>query len=197
MNEATLNQISYIKKLLEKKLFPGNPDALAQTLTTLTKSEASMLIGKLLACPWKSTAPAVPVPAPKNPAPVTPINNVPKTPKIGEGHYAVVDNDGVLKFYSVQVPEDGQWKGYTFLAYEAGDRYMPIKDRAERNRIFELIAKNPEEAMKEYGRKIGKCGHCHRKLTDQESRDRGIGPICAGIVTRRFQNWGKEHHDVR
>ena len=35
------------------------------------------------------------------------------------------------------------------------------------------------EAMATYGREIGRCGACHRRLTDQVSRDRGIGPVCA------------------
>lgn len=34
------------------------------------------------------------------------------------------------------------------------------------------------EAMLRYGRLIGACGHCGRTLTNQESRDAGIGPVC-------------------
>jgi hypothetical protein len=30
-----------------------------------------------------------------------------------------------------------------------------------------------------YGQQIGRCGVCNRTLTDQVSRDRGIGPHCA------------------
>lgn len=42
------------------------------------------------------------------------------------------------------------------------------------------IATDPREAMLNFGRKIGRCGHCGRVLTNQASREAGIGPICAG-----------------
>lgn len=34
------------------------------------------------------------------------------------------------------------------------------------------------ESMILFGQKIGRCGHCGRQLTNQESREAGIGPIC-------------------
>ncbi len=34
-------------------------------------------------------------------------------------------------------------------------------------------------AMAAYGREIGRCGRCHRSLTDEVSRSEGIGPECA------------------
>jgi hypothetical protein len=183
MENATLNQISYIKKLLNMKAV-ASPGAITSTIPTLTKKTASDLIGILLKLPWKNT------PAPVPSVPPAPVK---QTPKIGEGYYALTDPlDGVLKFYRVSVPDKGHWVGCTFLAQMASERHMPIRDKNERNRIFELIAKNPEAAMREYGKHIGKCGHCHRALTDADSRARGIGPVCAGIVTRRFEGWGKE-----
>ncbi len=41
------------------------------------------------------------------------------------------------------------------------------------------IAKDPDEAMLNFGRKIGRCGHCGRVLTNQASREAGIGPVCS------------------
>lgn len=35
------------------------------------------------------------------------------------------------------------------------------------------------EEMAEFGQAFGRCGHCNRKLTRKESREAGIGPICA------------------
>lgn len=40
------------------------------------------------------------------------------------------------------------------------------------------ILKDPFEARVRYGKLIGACGYCGRKLTDPESRARGIGPDC-------------------
>ena len=41
------------------------------------------------------------------------------------------------------------------------------------------IAADPEEASVRYGRRTGSCGCCGRELTNAESVERGIGPICA------------------
>lgn len=30
-----------------------------------------------------------------------------------------------------------------------------------------------------YGKKFGRCAVCNRELTDEESIERGIGPVCA------------------
>jgi len=32
--------------------------------------------------------------------------------------------------------------------------------------------------MARYGQEIGSCGRCNRRLTDDLSRERGIGPEC-------------------
>ena len=36
-----------------------------------------------------------------------------------------------------------------------------------------------DEAMQAYGREKGYCGHCGRHLTNDESRKRGLGSVCA------------------
>lgn len=41
------------------------------------------------------------------------------------------------------------------------------------------VAANPEEEAIAYGRREGACAICGRTLTNHESIDRGIGPICA------------------
>jgi Family of unknown function (DUF6011) len=102
-------------------------------------------------------------------------------PDIRAGRYAVEDpDDGVLKFYHVDRPTDGRWKGYTFLKVRASDTLYPIRDRQHMHRIMVEIGKNPKEAMLRFGREIGACGHCGRTLTNEESREYGIGPICRG-----------------
>lgn len=100
-------------------------------------------------------------------------------PNLAHAYYAV-DHDGVVKFYRVDKPTEGKWAGRTFLKVQASEEYYPIKDATYRTEIFELIAKDPQAAMERYGREIGRCGHCHRTLTNAESIARGIGPICAG-----------------
>lgn len=42
------------------------------------------------------------------------------------------------------------------------------------------LASDPHTAAVAYGKKFGKCSVCNRELSDPESIERGIGPICAG-----------------
>lgn len=101
-------------------------------------------------------------------------------PDVPAGRYAVVDpKDDLLKFYLVDKPQEGRWKGYTFLKVFASDNLWPIKDTNHRTQILKIIQKDPKAAAVRYGNEIGRCWKCHRKLTKQESRELGIGPICA------------------
>lgn len=99
--------------------------------------------------------------------------------KVPTGRYAVEDPaDGVLKFYKVNRPTEGKWAGYTFLDVQASDELHPIKNRRKKDDILSLILRDPQAAMLRYGIELGKCGHCGRTLTNELSREIGIGPIC-------------------
>ena len=50
---------------------------------------------------------------------------------------------------------------------------------ARRGVVLDKIAVDPQAASVRYGHEIGACGVCGRTLTDSDSRERGIGPICA------------------
>lgn len=116
-------------------------------------------------------------PAKGNPASVTDkdIREVP------EGRYAITGNDGATKFYQVDKPTEGRWKGYTFVKVQAGDDLHNLRQRGERTAVLARIAEDGwKAAMLRYGREIGSCGHCGRTLTNEESREYGIGPICRG-----------------
>lgn len=99
-------------------------------------------------------------------------------PKIADGHYAIVYN-GRTKFFRVNTPTQGKWAGYTFVQVQASDDYYPVKG-SPRALALSLIAADPMDALTRYGKEIGRCGVCHRTLTDEDSRAAGIGPICAG-----------------
>lgn len=108
-----------------------------------------------------------------------------------DGRYALLfefgtDNneDSVWRFYQVDRPTDGRWKGYTFLNMLIGApgsyRKEPIRAAKERNRILADIERDPKEAMVNYGLQSGICGRCSSPLTDPDSLARGLGPVCAG-----------------
>jgi hypothetical protein len=50
----------------------------------------------------------------------------------------------------------------------------------ENDPILPKIAEDPRFAAATYGQVIGRCGRCHTRLTDKESRDHGFGPVCVG-----------------
>lgn len=103
-----------------------------------------------------------------------------KANEVPPGRYALKSADGVWKFYKVDKPTEGRWSGYIFVSILASDEKHPVKSRQVRESILAKIAEDPQRAMLDYGQQIGSCGHCGRTLTNPESIERGIGPICAG-----------------
>jgi hypothetical protein len=70
--------------------------------------------------------------------------------------------------------------GETYLGKIAGGKLFKSRDctpDAEASII--AAAADPEAAAVAYGKRFGQCAICARELTNQESIDRGIGPICA------------------
>lgn len=157
-NLATPAQVKFAASLAAERGVP------ADTFATLTRKEISKTIDMLKGMPR--------IAAPTTPA---------EAPEVPEGRYAI-EVDGVVKFYKVDRPTEGKWAGYVFVKVQASDDTFPIRNREAKAAILATIAKDPKEAMLRYGREIGACGHCGRTLTDEASRARGIGPICAGKV---------------
>lgn len=105
------------------------------------------------------------------------------------GRYALaegVNNDDglqIVKFYKIDRPTEGKWKGYTFLKHLVANGVdlaeYPIRNPEMKREILAAIAADVEGATALYGQELGCCGRCNRPLTDDESRARGIGPTCA------------------
>lgn len=111
---------------------------------------------------------------PKAAGRVTPVAH-----SVPNGRYAI-EHGGTLKFYKVNTPTEGKWAGRTFVEVQASSEFYPIRNQAERQLILAHIADDIRGAMLRYGQEIGSCGHCGRTLTNEESRELGIGPICRG-----------------
>ncbi len=106
---------------------------------------------------------------------------------IPDGLYAVPDGDTRLKV-RISVPDAGKWAGWVFVTdgAEYGDRQRYGSQRpgedCYRGKIADqlaAIAADPNTASRAYGRLVGKCGVCGRKLEDKASVAAGIGPVCA------------------
>jgi hypothetical protein len=67
-----------------------------------------------------------------------------------------------------------------YLGKIADGAFTPSRecDAAKQAEIVALCA-NPVESAIAYGKRTGICACCGRELTDPESIERGIGPICA------------------
>ena len=157
---ASEKQINFILNLCAERDV-AQPDV--ALLRQLSRAEATKRISVLLETP-KKVAPSNDTDASK--------------PDVPAGHYAV-ETDGVTKFYRVDRPTEGKWKGYTFVKVQASDDYHRVNKFAAQA-ILAKIAEDVQGAMTLYGQRIGRCGHCNRTLTDEASRARGIGPICYG-----------------
>lgn len=105
-------------------------------------------------------------------------------PDIARVHYAVEVIDfekspqPFYEFYQIDKPQEGNWKGYTFLRRQAGDEFFKVS-LPKTISVYEAILTDPEKAIAAYGHEIGRCGICNRTLTDPQSIALGIGPICA------------------
>jgi len=107
---------------------------------------------------------------------------------IPNGRYALTFSNGTTRFFKVNTPDKGKWKGCTFISLLVSDggfgieslTEYKINDKSKRDAVRQMIAADPEAASKNFGDKIRACGLCGRILTDRESLKAGIGPICAG-----------------
>lgn len=145
----------------------------------VSKAEASDVITALKGYPFQ---------APKEEsAPVSygraPQGNIDEVP---QGRYALQDEDGMVRFYQVDKPTDGTWKGNTFLKQLFGSpgdfTKEPIKRRYNRalyDKVMSAIAADVHGALVLFGRKTKQCGVCHSPLTTARSRAGAIGPHCA------------------
>lgn len=88
---------------------------------------------------------------------------------IREGRYAYAIAEGEARFY--RVTRTGR------IRVQAGPSEHPYNGAL--NTDLQWIKANPREAAALYGQLIEKCGRCGLPLTDDDSRARGLGPVCA------------------
>lgn len=95
--------------------------------------------------------------------------------------YYALDTPAGLHFYKVKTGK-GKWAGFQFvtrLIGHPGDFLeTPVKG-ANRMATLKLIAIDPKEAAIRFSREYTVCAVCGSPLTDPESMERGLGPVCA------------------
>lgn len=172
---ATDKQVSYLEGLrYGKQLDSLSPEQRAwlqdADFSKIPKNRASDVIGQLKNLPW------------------IPKDKSGMFPAIKDGRYAIPKNasqlagdeahspgsDSQLMFYSVK-----NGRSVLFVDVWASDTRYPIKDANTKLGIIQAILADPDAGPR-FGREIGKCYVCGRTLTDQTSRELGIGPVCRG-----------------
>lgn len=101
---------------------------------------------------------------------------------VPDGYYALPTEEGAknaIAFYRVDRPTEGRWAGYVFAHRYMSDTEMPLGRDGSHRLVHRIAEFGAAEASALYGRETARCGVCHRKLTNDESRARGIGPDCA------------------
>lgn len=106
-----------------------------------------------------------------------------------KGRYAVrMDQSDPYTFILVARPTFGRFKGCLTIKTQHGERYLEavvlhpsgfvhISNRNVEMPLF-LACADPMTAAIAYGRELGCCSSCGRKLTDERSRYYSIGPEC-------------------
>lgn len=180
LDRATEKQAKYIKDLLgHAKLRPVGWEP-----EQMTRDSASQAITELKAY-LNHTGPLPRVPVAHvgqgpTPTPTTAPTREPY-PDVPAGHYATISATGNndFDFWRVDRPEEGQWKGRTFVKRVIGGK--PDKNvyrQTARDALKAILAEGIEVTRTRYGTEIGQCWKCNRHLTDETSRALGIGPDC-------------------
>lgn len=161
------------------------------TLPQLSKAKASELIGKLTALPKKANAKPRATAGPWSPQPLNQnefteekdlvFGMVRGDKVVPRGSYCIERlNDrqlNELNFYSVwidKVEGEIRWSVKQYIS----DSLTKIA-RSHQYAVLDAIGQAPAAAAMRYGLEKKRCGICHRKLTNDVSRARGIGPVCA------------------
>lgn len=152
-NPATEKQLAFLIKLLAEKIEDEAKalDAIKWVNEhRMSKATASAKISEYMAMPSVRKA-------------------FSSTPELDEGMYRV--GEDIFKVYHTQaghlatkqLTEDGfEYTGKRPLSFITAEHRMTLDE------------------AKEYGKVTGTCCNCGRTLTNEESIEAGIGPICAG-----------------
>jgi hypothetical protein len=98
---------------------------------------------------------------------------------IEPGYYAA-EYQGVLRFYAFRAGK-GRHAGRVFCNRFRSD-YLDRVGAAEQAVIRAAIAADIAGTRKRFADEIGSCWRCARTLTDETSRELGIGPECRKVV---------------
>jgi uncharacterized protein DUF6011 len=167
-----------MKRLIDKLLIERQYTALTtQQIDAIKtdKAQAHRFINFLIDLPKVTT----PAPAPLKVEVLVEVKPEPARARldfsaIPDGYYALVV-DGVTKFYRVSTSKRN---GYKNVQVQASDNLHMLFGKAGIAVLHKLVEAGLKESQALYASELGRCYVCGRTLTDETSRQLGIGPIC-------------------
>lgn len=100
---------------------------------------------------------------------------------IPQGYYATKSATGNndLDFWFVRVAESGKWQGWRFVRRVIGGRSPEVVHSSTGiAALHAILDAGTEAAGMLFAQELGRCRKCGRDLTDDTSRQLGIGPVC-------------------
>jgi hypothetical protein len=169
----------YARSLMLEKATATGTEAIAAAMSIdawligRSQREVSATIDRLKAEGFTGRAKATAAPSQEG---------IPSAEIVPAGRYAIETEDGAtngLAFYKVDRPEEGKWAGRVFVKLMVSDEEQRMSWAATKSILAKIAEVGAAAASARYGHEIGECGVCGRTLTNDESRERGIGPVCA------------------
>jgi len=142
----------------------------------LTKEGASKLIS------WLDDQASTVLQAQEQAVGGAPSNDWVDAETVPAGSYALEITDSAvgndIAFYQVDRPTEGRWAGFVFVKLLVGGDEQRLSIPNQKAVLRKIAAVGAREASILFGIKTEKCGVCHTRLTNKDSREAGIGPDC-------------------
>lgn len=168
MAYMTPKQERFLDSLLTDRVCPEQnaKDLRHRMETGLSKDDASKAISWLLDQPRKDGGSIDRAPAAPDPE------------VLPAGRYAIENEEGDLRFYKL-------WRGdrkptYFKLYVLHGPDDSEVPFRSALSILGKIVEAGPGECAIRFGHEIGECSTCGARLTNNLSRELGIGPVCGG-----------------
>lgn len=94
--------------------------------------------------------------------------------QVPAGRYAITGREGQTIFVHVVKFDSGAF----IVKQQVADDTHRVSKVVARQMLQKILDAGIEEASTRYGRELGICGVCGRTLTNEDSRQLGIGPVC-------------------
>ena len=163
MSTATERQVKFLSTLLRERIVPEtwDIDSLIERAPGVDRKKVSATIDWLLKQPKIKVEYTDPIAS-----------------AIPDGYYAVTYN-GNLKFYVLRTSgPESKWAGRQWVNRYKSDDELRIT-RTESDAVRSAIeVEGVEVAAKRFAAETTHCYRCGRRLTDELSRELGIGPTC-------------------